>query len=481
MGWDFLMAVAAFVGMTILAPITAADGTTVNPELVLGDHGRNGSIAKGLITRPRDFQDVALATDLAQGEDHPALAVHPRNSDRLVALMNVRDGWRYGCVVRRSSDGGRTWSAPILLPNARPEVYFCEIAYAPDGERIYAAYTDHSWSHVWISISDDDGATWQDPIVAMESDSYQHLYGWPTLAVPFCEQDRDRVYLVALADAWDQASRSVAFARSADRGRTWTKPLELASSSSPVEIQGVSVAAGASADLIVAWHLNNGPDRPGPIEARRSTDHGKTFGSVITAVDRLDYYENYWTDLSVRIDASGTAHMVYNHLSTDDGIDIHYTRSRPPYSTWAEPMPLQKALPGHRQTAPALTLEAGEHTDVLHVMWADASLKIDGAGKWDYYYTRKLAAPRLGWSPAIRISDKPSLQFGYLWRYGPHENALAAAGGKAFAIWADRRTVADVYNPESNIYGTRIRSGVRYDARLRGSSWPCGEPTPHRD
>ena len=126
----------------------------------------------------------------------------------------------------RSGDAGRTWSAPILLPDASGNpggtCFYDDVAYAPDGKRVYAAYTDGASSpRILVSSSTDDGGTWAKPVVAIEDPYGDNSYLSPSLATPLRETDAKWVYLTAQSKDGDPGT-SIWFKSSADRGASWS-------------------------------------------------------------------------------------------------------------------------------------------------------------------------------------------------------------------------------------------------------------------
>lgn len=54
------------------------------------------------------------------------------------------------------------------------------LPYAPDGRRLYYAYMDITFSHfdTLVSYSDDDGQSWNGPVVALASVSADYDKPW---------------------------------------------------------------------------------------------------------------------------------------------------------------------------------------------------------------------------------------------------------------------------------------------------------------
>jgi hypothetical protein len=100
------------------------------------------------------------------GHIHPALAVSKQGT--LVAVYCQKEFKPY--LLTRSTDGGRTWSKPILFPHTvETQVYPGSLTTLSDGRLL------HAWNvwfepagqtrsrYVAFSLSSDDGVTWSEP------------------------------------------------------------------------------------------------------------------------------------------------------------------------------------------------------------------------------------------------------------------------------------------------------------------------------
>ena len=131
-------------------------------------------------------------------------------------------------VFCRSTDGGRTWSAPQVVP--MPNNYALEISHGilplASGRLLAPSATLPSkgrlGEQVLVAISDDGGSTWPKHAVAMEDPGKRLGYFEQKLA----EVGPDRV----IATCWtvtlgDVADRPDSYAISNDGGSTWGPPV----------------------------------------------------------------------------------------------------------------------------------------------------------------------------------------------------------------------------------------------------------------
>ncbi|MFO1152851.1 MAG: hypothetical protein U1E42_04160 [Rhodospirillales bacterium] len=110
------------------------------------------------------------------------------------------------------------------------------------------------------------------------------------------------------------------------------------------------------------------------------------------------------------------------------------------------------------QSSPVLTAQTCGTSSLLQVAWADARLSpaSDPAQSCDVFYTRKLARGS-AWSSNLRVSDVSSFKRIESCAASP---VMAVAPGGALAAWTDRRDSTDARDFKSDVYTSRILSGV---------------------
>jgi Neuraminidase (sialidase) len=236
-------------------------------------------------------------------------------------------GGEYGAYVRRSSDGGSTWKAPIKLSTdgtlaSRP-------ALAARTDRLDAVFTQSSdggeTSRVIYRTSSNGGATWSSPIPLSPTGT---VAGLPSVArsgsrvvVAWTDAVRGKVSIrvresgatpfkpktnlatsvnqpfVQTSDSSIEAWAAVAFAdgiinvvyyttdttlkvrRSGNEGDSWTAPVTLAADGDGLMLSLAGGASQARASLLIGYTMETAGGANGHAAYRRSVDRGKSWSA----------------------------------------------------------------------------------------------------------------------------------------------------------------------------------------------------------
>jgi hypothetical protein len=495
---------------------------TLGGRTIGSGDGPPGNAGAGKLT------DVPIANTPFE-EDEPMVAANPKNKKFLVAGSHKigvfpGQGFRVRCAAYASSDGGASWSAGVLLQQIRGQCSDPVLAYAPDGSRAYFAYIDvfsqltfpggrptiTERFDILVSHSDDNGATWSAPVVALagqeliiEFNPFQIVqpgfdYDKPWINTHVDAGESNWVYVTATRfNNFTPGLSPIAihFTRSDNRGESFAAPATLENASGNVVIQGSHPAGGVGGDVLVAWY-NSGTDGflmgSFEIHTRRSSNHGTTFDPVVVAttdsfelpffLGPLGFYERWWGGMfpSLAIDAGGGAHIVYTHdpvnpqtpagfASAESG-DIRYISSGgPPYTVWAAPITVNDDGLERAQGYPAINTQ---HDSTVDVVWYDHRLSpslpnstpsqcfVQGICNssnlhYDVFYARKVPG-QPGFFDNFRVSDTSSLvQFDFIGDY----IGLAANETDLFAVWTDRRNRTSIFQTDNDVFGSRIIAG----------------------
>jgi photosystem II stability/assembly factor-like uncharacterized protein len=188
----------------------------------------------------------------------------------------------YALGVRRSTDGGATWTR-MELPLTEVDVY---AIYAAGADTIYAG--GDGWNTTSLMRSTDNGETW-----TKQSD------GLVGIAVYALAQKEDGSLFVG---TWGSDSSHPTVYRSTDFGSTW-KPVELTTA------RVTSLATNTRGDLFAGMHTNiPGGWKVAQSGVYRSTDNGETWSGMNFGL------------LDTNVTAVAIAHDGRAFVGTDNGL-----------------------------------------------------------------------------------------------------------------------------------------------------------------
>ena len=213
----------------------------------------------------------------------------------------------------RSTDGGKTFSAPVNLSNT--------IAGAGKGR-----LTQHYWHNGSLDL-------------AMGPEG--NLYA-----------------------AWTEYEGTLWFSRSTDGGDSFSEPLRIAGGRDADPARGPSLAVDADGAVYLAWTV--GEDRAANIHFAKSGDGGRSFGEP-----RIVFESDGHSDApKIAVDGKGTVHLVYAESPAGplQHYHIRYTRSNDGERAFEEPREISSPQAEQFESMhfPALSLD-GE--DNLYVLW----------------------------------------------------------------------------------------------------------------
>ena len=216
-------------------------------------------------------------------QHEPHLAISRTNPDVVVAVSkDYRVGNDKQVWIYVSHDGGQTWplewqrqipGMPADIPNQSDPV-----AMARDDGRLYVFALGHNNGHgLFVTWSDDDGVTWQDPSIAI---TYNETPGglddkeWPAIDNYPASPYYHNMYV-----AW--ATGGIQFKRSTDGGLTWSTIMNLTPPPNDYTEYPYPVVA-ADGSLYVFYMDGWGYCADGSIKYRKSSDGGLTFAAPVT-------------------------------------------------------------------------------------------------------------------------------------------------------------------------------------------------------
>ena len=320
---------------------------------------------------------VPLCACKGSGQFDPIIEVVPATGDVYALYMNA-----YNVVFIRSTNHGRTWSAPVrtygkVSWNDKPV-----LATSDNGRDIYASWNGPQGGDPWIAQSHDFGRTWTQTRLKQAEDYYYAFDGDVTHSgqVIFAESSVNYSSSVGLS-----GTTRVHAIVSSDRGTTWR-------------------------DVVV-----------------------DSYPAGLQSTERADYYAGHAAlsadddgNLVIAYDAPTTAYglqRIYTRRSTDGGLDWS---ARSAASTG-----------GEMATAPAM--ESRGHGDVR--MFYFQTAHGGDVDVWNVWY-RSSTNGGATWSSQVKISDASGgaaykVTGGFLEPYGDYGEMGITSTGKTIAAWGE--------------------------------------------
>ncbi|MDP1848106.1 MAG: sialidase family protein [Solirubrobacteraceae bacterium] len=403
------------------------------------------------------------ALDL-NANNSPALVRNPREAGNLVVANRI-DSPAYSCSLHVSFDGGGRWTqTPIPAPRGEePKCFAPDAVFASDGT-LYVSYVTlkgraNAPNAVWLSRSTDGGKTLSAPVrTPLGAKAFQvRLTADPTAA--------KRIYLTYLkADelglyTFANTGNPIMAVRSDDGGANWSDAARV-SGPSRQRVVAPSPAIGKGSELNVLY-LDLGDDvldyggghrgRGGaPYDGRwqlvlaRSTDRGATWresvvDDAIVPTERFIVFTPPFPSLAVDR-GSGTAYAAFQD-GRDGDADVRLWSLRSGAGEWSAPVRVNDTRNGDgtAQYLPKLAVAPNGRLDVVYYdRRADRSNVLNEVSLQASFDEGKTFLPR------VRLSDRAfSSRIGF-----GVERDLADLGSRlgllstddrAYAVWTDTR------------------------------------------
>jgi hypothetical protein len=236
------------------------------------------SVAEGAPVELRD----SLGPVQAHGEAPPKIAYGPDGAlNAVYEVGKLVPGQRYPLTAlrfTRSTDGGRTWSAPVsVTTDGDFGAHNFHSFYAAPDSTLYASWLDGSTgkSAAFITSSRDGGRTWSAARRASVGEAC------PCCRTAIAAARNGTVYL-AWRNVYAGNLRDIVVARSDDRGQTWSEPVRVHADQWVFDgcpHAGPALQVDAQDRLHVAWWT--GRPKAAGVYYARSSDGGRTFGEPV--------------------------------------------------------------------------------------------------------------------------------------------------------------------------------------------------------
>ena len=324
----------------------------------------------------------------AKGEWDPTIEVAPDTGAVYSAFLLGDRHSGFSTVFTKSTDHGKTWSAPVHVYGNVSWTDKPEIATSATGKDIYVSWNGPEGGDLYVGQSHDYGATWTQQKLS-DSKRYYYAYDARVLSdgtVVFSESSL--VYSGSTkveGDVWHHAVIS------RDNGATWEDTIV-----AKVPVGEVCIADGCNPDFYIG-QTSVVSDAPGHL----------VFAYEGPAV-------------------AGGPQRVYVATSSDEG------------RTWSSGVPLSVA--GEDATQPRLASSGSG--DVR--MWYMQTSGGDNPDAWNVWYRTSSNGGR-SWSSPVKIDDASTGDGnpGYLNAngfdeiYGDYGEIAITSAGKTFATWGE--------------------------------------------
>ena len=276
------------------------------------------------------------------GTDKPILAV--RGANVYVAYNHVQKVW-----VSSSHDSGKTFTSTIVNPNGKLGWSLAGGGTVDGAGAVYFSWAGYEQNggakgpvNLYISKSADGGATWTNRLIDISGappDCSAYNCGWAYLGAQLTMTSDAAGTLYALWNAGtvDKGPERIYFAKSTDRGATWSAKVDVSAAPVGAAHAFPAVVAGAAGDVRISW-MDARIGTLWNVYYRSSTNGGATWSAesdLSTYVAGFDYIQPdgfgypFGDYYELAIDDQGATHAVWGEgLNYDAPGSIWYTRGK---------------------------------------------------------------------------------------------------------------------------------------------------------
>ncbi len=350
------------------------------------------------------------------GQHEPSLAVSRVHTNTVVvAAKDYRDGNVKHVWIDVSTDGGTTWPVgrQLQIPGIPPtlNIQSDAVVMARDDGRIYVAALATNDSQnlggIFITWTDDDGATWRSPSVPVYfPENTLDDKDWFAIDNNPASPYYHRMYMM-----YAPGAAYVVEQHSTDGGVSWSTRQTIGQSGTEYTYPVV----GSDGTIYNFMMQNWGPSQTGTIQLTKSTNGGATWSPATTVTTahqpatpiRPGDLFRFFAILSAAVDPNtGALYVAWtdNHPFTTSATDVVYVKSTDGGGSWG-PMTRLSHDPivmGLDHITPMLTVGADS---TLHAFWLDRRLGNGPVNNryFDSWYSSSTDGGAT-WDPDTRVS-----------------------------------------------------------------------------
>jgi hypothetical protein len=327
-------------------------------------------------------------TNDTEGDDEVDVALNRTNPNNLVADWNdfLEEPRRVRCGLGSSFDGGRTWTTTILPIDFNTYGHGGvdpSIGFLSDGTALAACLgvsSDLKLSALYVARSTDGGRTWSAPKIVESYQSPRRFVDHPILTI---DRYSNRVLIgYAAFDGKGEAARGYGLV-SSDGGRTWSAPLEVAADykSNNVQVQDVSLAGAPDGTIYSTagiWqHTNERNEQEVVVSQLRPGEtrftHTVNVRKLVPVPETLPGEQ--WRTAPqpwIEVEPGGRVDVLLSDYVTGH-VDMYLARSLDHGATWPNQVNLTSNSPGRDSALPRMSLAPSGRIDIIFYDYDEAT------------------------------------------------------------------------------------------------------------
>jgi hypothetical protein len=370
------------------------------------------------------------------------------DGDYVYCVCNWAERDRYaGLTYGRSTDGGTTWTSGVWKDISVGINWHSDPFIMVDDSHYVHLYCQFSTTVLRHYLSTDHGVTWSDT-----SDVSEFLSSG-TVDKPWGVIRGNDIYVAW--QQWGASQQGIIFAKSTDRGRTWTRTV---ADSTRTGITGICLSPSGIIYLMNRYWGGDG------VYCTRSTDQGATWANWVTIDQNCTYTDGYGDRAPLPSIAAPTDSNVFITWVDDrnGNWDVLYSRSTDGGATWTATARLNDSAPGGQCKGWVTADPFGG----LHMIWYHTPSWPTSSSSWwsiRYAHSEDYGATI---SPSIRLNDTLfRSRVSFLGEY----HVIVTDSTYARAIWTDGRGGDnDLYFAEAELSAVGVEENPWRVTRIPG-------------
>ncbi len=388
-------------------------------------------LASAAATVPYFGPNVMAYAPPAYTAYEPSLAVGASGTLYLAYAGWGGSGTQVDVFFTKSSDGGMTWAAPVLVNNDGSGATQREPSLSLDAsDNIYIAWRDTrtGTDDIYFSKSTDGGLSFSANVRVNDMTTSWQIE--PALAV-----DAAGLVHVVWTDNRNRFSTGpdIYYANSTDGGLSFNPNTRVNNDATGAEQGSPALAVAPDGSLYAVWADPRVWAQGLDIYFSKSSDSGDTWNPNIIVNDnglgnvRQD-------DPAIAVDTAGSIYVTWaDWRDTNTAPDIYSARSTNGGASFAADVQVNDESGAIWQSQPSIAANASR----VQIAWTDA--RTFGSSAYDIYTAS--SADGITWEANVRVNDDT---YPTNWQQTP--TIAVDADGNVYAAWLDQRTSGqDVY------------------------------------